>query len=376
MSQKQWGEEIPLDWAIFEKFISEKKETKLQKLDKLKKSFDELLPLSRQEFKDLLRFYHDIGVILYFSSEEPIKNDDRQFQFGTEIVILDIQWFVNSFKYVITDSKQASFNKVIDAAPTREALDTFTTTGEISGAFLRAIWTVTKNQTAVEYKDDMMKYMERLGLMAIEEKSDICFIPSMNRMKVPKDVKSKIHSRLKKSPTLYFRFPVLPVFLFYRLIVCCLKSQWEPLMDGRKCIYIDTAMFYYQKHVLVLGVSESYIQLMLYNDDDQTQEELIQRTFGDVKRKVMKMLYSLTKTFNIDLHYEVGYSCTPTEFGKELENTFLIEKDLFDYNGKQCPLHAHTKDHGVGALRRFAKMIPLTLYGESDEEYEWHAVSF
>ncbi|XP_062572583.1 probable serine/threonine-protein kinase roco5 [Saccostrea cucullata] len=35
-SQKHWGEEIPLDWALFEKFISEKKETKVQKLDKLK----------------------------------------------------------------------------------------------------------------------------------------------------------------------------------------------------------------------------------------------------------------------------------------------------------------------------------------------------
>ncbi|XP_062587468.1 uncharacterized protein LOC134249134, partial [Saccostrea cucullata] len=345
-SQKQWGEEIPFDWAIFEKFISEEKETKLQKLDKLKESFDKLLLISKQEFKDLLRFYHDIGVILYFSSEDPVRN-------SPEIVILDIQWFVNSFKYVMTDSKQASFNKVIDAAPTREALDTFTTTGEISGTFLKAIWTVTKNQTAVEYKDDMMKYMQRLGLIAIEEKSDICFIPSMNRMKVPKHVKSKIHSNPNKSPTLYIRFPVLPVFLFYRLIVLCLKSEWKPLMDERKCVYIDIAMFYYQEHVLVLGVSESYIQLLLYNDDDQMKEESIKGAFSKVKRQVMKILSSLTNTFNVDLHYEVGYSCTPKEFGKELDNTFMTEKNLFVYNGNKCPLHAHAEDHDVRTLSIF-----------------------
>ncbi|XP_062614695.1 uncharacterized protein LOC134276459 [Saccostrea cucullata] len=362
-SQKHWGEEIPLDWAIFEKFISEKKEKKLEKLDKLKESFDEVLFLSRQEFKDLLRFYHDIGVILYFSFKKPRRNDEKLFQIlrrndyqpysGPEIVILDIQWFVNSFKYVMTDSQQASFKKVIDAAPTREALDTFKATGEISGTFLKAIWTVTKNQTALEYKDEMIKYMERLGLMAIEEKSDICFIPSMNRMKVPEHVKSKIHSCLYTSPTLYFRFTVLPVFLFYRLIVLCLKSQWESLMDGRKCIYIDTAMFYYKKHVLVLGVSESYIQLMLYNDDDLMQEESIQRAFSDVKREVMAILSSLTKTFNSTLHYEVGYSCTPTEFGKDLESTFITENVLFKYNGKKCPLHAHAEDHDIRALSVF-----------------------
>ncbi|XP_062582878.1 uncharacterized protein LOC134244637 [Saccostrea cucullata] len=345
ISQKQWGEDIPLDWAIFEKFISEKKEKKLQNLDKLKESFDKLLPLSTQEFKDLLRFYHDIGVILYFAIEEPVRN-------SPEIVILDIQWFVNSFKYVMTDSKQASFNKVIDAAPTREALDTFTTTGEISGTFLKSIWTATKNQTAVEYKDDMMKYMERLGLMAIEEKSDICFIPSMNRMKVPPHVKSKIYSHPNNSPTLYIRFPVLPVFLFYRLIVLCLKQGWKPLMDGRKCIYIDTALFYHHEHVVLLGVSESYIQLLLYNDD-QKHIESIRIAFNKVTREVKKMLSSMTNTFNCDLHYQVGYSCTPTEFGKELDNTFIIEDDLLNYYGKNCPLHALAEDHGVRALRMF-----------------------
>ncbi|XP_062614697.1 uncharacterized protein LOC134276461, partial [Saccostrea cucullata] len=358
-----------------------KKETKLQELDKLKESFDKLLPLSRREFKDLLRFYHDIGVILYFPSEEPMRNEDSHFHFCPEIVILDIQWFVNSFKYVMTDSKQDSFNKVVDAAPTTEALDTFTTTGEISGAFLKAIWTATKNQTAVEYKDEMLNYMERLGLMAIEEKSDICFIPSMNRMTVQEHVKSKINSHPNKSPTLYFEFPVLPVFLFYRLIVLCLKKGWEPLMDGRKCIFIDTAMFYYKEYVLVLGVSESYIQLMLYNDnhtrdgsiqtalrnitemrmlyslqqafDYQMQEISMNMAFINVKREVMEMLSSLTKTFNIDLHYKVGLSCTPTEFGKELDNTFITEDNLFKYNGRKCPLHAYAKDHDVEDLRRF-----------------------
>ncbi|XP_061193728.1 uncharacterized protein LOC133201959 [Saccostrea echinata] len=354
-SQKHWGEEIPMDWAVFEKFISEKKDTKLQKLDKLKESFDELLLISRQEFEDLLRFYHDIGLILYFSFKDPMSDDDPQLHFVSEIVILDIQWFVNSFKYVMTDSKQASFNKVIDAAPTREVLDTFTTTGEISGTFLKEIWTASKNQTAVEYKDDMVKYMERLGLMAIEEKSDICFIPSMNRMKVPLLVKSKIHSRPKKSPTLYLRFPVLPVFLFYRLIVLCLKSHWKPLSDGRKCIYIDTAMFYFQEHILVLGVSESYIQLMLYNDDNLTQEESIQTAFSEVKKKVKIMLSSLTKTFNSNLNYEAGYSCayTPTDFGEELGNTFITEEDLFRNRGIKCPLHALAEDHNIGFLRIF-----------------------
>ncbi|XP_062608122.1 probable serine/threonine-protein kinase roco5 [Saccostrea cucullata] len=277
-TRKQWGEEVPKDWAKFEEFILEEKTTKIQSLLKLKKSFDKLLPLTKQEFADLLHFYHDIGLIIYYSFRDNDIHDYIEPYSESDVVVVDIQWFVNSFKYVVTDLEQenvtevwnkatktdvsdedqnmfeaASTIEVFDAAATIDEFNTFKDTGEISGRFLKAIWENTGNTKAVEYKDDMIKYMERLGIMAIEEKSDVYFIPSMNRMRVPE------HER-----------------------------------------------------VLVLGVSKSYIQLMLY--DDQKQGESMLEAFKNAKQKILKMLSSLTKTFTRDLSYDFGYSCTNTEF--------------------------------------------------------------
>lgn len=50
--------------------------------------------MNETEITETLTFLHRVGSLLYFNDEEELRN----------IVILDVQWFVNAFKCVITDS--------------------------------------------------------------------------------------------------------------------------------------------------------------------------------------------------------------------------------------------------------------------------------
>ncbi|XP_061195037.1 probable serine/threonine-protein kinase pats1 [Saccostrea echinata] len=207
----QWGEVIPLKWANLEKVLNEMKGSgmKIILVQQLKLKNEDL-----PSDKDLdygLRFLHEIGQIVYFA-EEKMK----------DVIIIDVQWFVDAFKYIITDEKhlarESSKNVLIN-------------TGRITEYELKETWENSKNKSYIEHKDDILPYMDRLGLMT-EVQDDASglkyYIPSMNRTDFPDAYKYTINSR-EKTSIMVFRFKTyLPHFFFFRLVVNCL-NEWEAL---------------------------------------------------------------------------------------------------------------------------------------------------
>ncbi|XP_062603354.1 uncharacterized protein LOC134265130, partial [Saccostrea cucullata] len=173
----QWGEGIPLKWANLEKVLIEMKKNgrKVISVQQIKDLKNVDLP-SDKDLDDGLRFLHEIGQIVYFADEKM-----------NETIIVNVQWFVDAFKYIITDEKHlariASTNKRIN-------------TGRITESELREIWEYTSESSYIRHKDVILPYMDKLGLMTEiqdDPSGETYYIPSMNRTELTDDCKAAIN---------------------------------------------------------------------------------------------------------------------------------------------------------------------------------------
>ncbi|XP_062599454.1 probable serine/threonine-protein kinase pats1 [Saccostrea cucullata] len=149
-----WGEELPQSWAMFETFFQEKKIRKILsrvELQSFNKTLPEGIKLHNIEDMDaMLQFFHDVREIIHFNQ-----------QFLNEVIIFDVQWFADAFRNVITDKNHAQEDLFEFASEWNK----FNETGELDEALLSAIWRINNNGY-IEHKEDIMMYMEKLGLLA------------------------------------------------------------------------------------------------------------------------------------------------------------------------------------------------------------------
>ncbi|XP_061192299.1 uncharacterized protein LOC133200528 [Saccostrea echinata] len=219
-SHKRWKESIPKEWAFFEIQINrQKKWDKILDIDDLmidptdNAEVEEENP--REELKskiDMLRYYHDAGKILYFNEK------DLQ-----EYIIIDVQWFIDAFKLIITDTLHF---KGIAAA--QLDWNEYYKTGQLRDELLTEIWKHEDDQLKEQlveadsddldsdieddsryllyHKEVLLNFMQRLGLMAVGEESH--YVPCMNRKEIETAVSDLIHRSEKTSIQLQIYHPV------------------------------------------------------------------------------------------------------------------------------------------------------------------------
>ncbi|XP_062618768.1 probable serine/threonine-protein kinase roco5 [Saccostrea cucullata] len=216
-----WGEKLPCSWVMFEKFFQEKKSLRIMKKEMLL-AFNEALSqeMKLQTVHDIdfmLQFFHDNREILYFNQE-----------ILDCVIILDVQWFANLFKNVITDKNHAEKDLCRFASDWKK----FDQTGELNDTLLTAIWEM-KGIAVSEHKTNVMLYMEKLGLLAkLNDKK--WYVPCMNKRPFP----AECFSSYPTSSILCYVFDVLPVGIFHRLVATCLQIPCEIVTErGELCIY-------------------------------------------------------------------------------------------------------------------------------------------
>ncbi|XP_062614097.1 uncharacterized protein LOC134275821 [Saccostrea cucullata] len=201
----KWEEKISKEWAIFGIHLRQKKEKKIIVTNKINVYDKENNKTIRIE--DMLRFYHDSGKVLYFN--EPELND---------FVIIDVQWFVDAFKNIITDKLhlQGITTPVHD-------WEEYYNTGNLKDTLLTDIWKVYERFEAVRHKYIVLHFMKRLGLVALGEGSH--YVPCMNRKEMNRDTKDIILQSGSRSSVVLYRFEILPFFFFFRLVVACMQEK-------------------------------------------------------------------------------------------------------------------------------------------------------
>ncbi|XP_062583923.1 uncharacterized protein LOC134245663 isoform X2 [Saccostrea cucullata] len=343
-SLPHWGEKIPVQWSIFEHYARSNKEKKIVAMEELK-SMDEFKSMGENDIDDMLRFYQEIGQIIYFSDHGLREN-----------VILDVQWFVDAFKNIITDPTHARpFCRKV------KEWNVFMKTGRISDSTLHKVWTKHNSESYIIQRDKIMPYMEKLGILAkirtqtvekIEhgkvpsdhQTESVYYIPSINKTDITEICKEVIRKG-SKTPILVFSFKTyLPHFFFYRLVVTCF-SKWESLSDDLFC---KNLAFYKEKggdRNIAIGVNKTSIHLQVFTPGCDI--ELRADKTRAIRMHIETMIQRLATTFHQKALYEVGYVCKDMRITEEDEDCFLLEEDVkeLETNERLCPRY-YELNHG------------------------------
>ncbi|XP_062583832.1 uncharacterized protein LOC134245571 [Saccostrea cucullata] len=324
-----WGEELPQSWAMFETFFQEKKICKILSRGELE-SFNETLPEgiklhTTEDMSPMLQFFHDVKEIIHFD-QQILRN----------FIILDVQWFADAFKNVITDKNHAKE----DLFEFASEWDKFDETGELDEALLSAIWEMNNNGY-LEHKEDIMMYMEKLGLLA-EMSDKIWYVPCMNKMRFPAACFSTYHA----SSILCYTFDVLPVEIFHRLVATCIQiPNWEIFTDeDRGCIYQTAAIFVFQDqhHNVMLGMTQSEIQVQVF----VVEGEVDVLTCHQIRENIERILHKLSNTFQKNSDFQVAFKCKSAGFCDSKESA-PISESKFIKETFLCPSCPANKKHRI-----------------------------
>jgi hypothetical protein len=339
--QDRWKETIPTNWALCELVLRElrRKGKKIIPVRILSKKCFVKSDERSTQMGNILKFFHNLGIILYF--------DEGSL---SETVILDIQWFVDSFKNIITDPSH-----VFDAIKNDCDWCAFSENGHIQGKLLATIWSSEYCTVDRCYRSGLLQYMEHLGLVSVGK--DIHYVPCMNKRTFCITQENNLQSIQAKTSVLVFRFPCLPYFLYFRLIVACMaQTEWEVLKDNEICLFRDLACFLYKEHNVVLAVNRNAIQLQVFKPDNGL---IAKDVTLEIRDNVEKLLNGVTGKFHQKITYEVGYQCSKQEVFCEHFDCFVEEEDV------------QRKGKTTGPLQR---LDDRDILSESDLLFYWKQV--
>ncbi|XP_062571501.1 uncharacterized protein LOC134233549 [Saccostrea cucullata] len=338
-----WGEELPQSWAMFETFFREKKLHRILSRGELE-LFNETLPegIKLQTTEDkisMLEFFHDIREIIHFNQ-----------QFLNESIILDVQWFADAFKNVITDKNHAKE----DLIEFTSEWDKFNQTGELDESLLSAIWRMNNN-CYIENKEAILLYMEKLGLLAkMGDKK--WYVPCMNKMQFPVDC----FSSYSASSIICYTFDILPAGIFHRLVATCMQIPWEIFTDGdRGCIYQTAAIFEFedQHHIIMLGMTQTDIQLQVF----VLVGEVDVTVCHQIRERIESFLQNLSNTFENNTKFHVAFKCKPVGFC-DSKGSAVVDESKFTIATFNCPSCPAVEKHVINssAIIRYWKQIQQT----------------
>ncbi|XP_062588701.1 uncharacterized protein LOC134250361 [Saccostrea cucullata] len=335
-----WGEELPQSWAMFETFFREKKIHKILSRGELE-SFNETLPegiklQTTEDIDSMLQFFNDIRDIIHFNQ-----------QFLNESIILDVQWFADAFKNVITDKNHAKE----DLFEFASEWDKFNETGELDETLLSAIWRMNNNGY-IEHKEDILLYMEKLGLLAkMNDKK--WYVPCMNKLQFPVDC----FSSYPASSILCYAFGLLPAGIFHRLVATCMQIPWEIFSDGdRGCIYQTAAIFEFddQHHIIMLGMTQTDIQLQVFVLEGKVDVTVCHQ----IREKIESILQDLSNTLENNIKFHVAFKCKPVGFC-DSKDSAVVDESKFTRSTFNCPSCPAVEKHVINskAITKYWKQV-------------------
>ncbi|XP_062587788.1 uncharacterized protein LOC134249453 [Saccostrea cucullata] len=380
-SNQRWNENIPKEWSFFGIEINQKKILmRIMKISKIRSTASEITDRGEEVFKkveklDMLRYYHDAGKALYF------KEDGLY-----DKVIINVQWFIDAFKHIITD--KLHFTGI---PGTQENWEEYYKTGNLRDQLLVEIWKY-KDEELFEklkkeekysdnesedndsedesdendkryllcHKESLLNFMQRLGLLAIGTESH--YVPCMNRKEIETELLNLIEESESKSSVLVYQFDFLPFFLFFRLVVGCMQENgWKVLRNrGTSCLYKNAALFSYIQYNIVLSVTKESIQLQVFCPIQgiilETEKICL------IQERIEELLNALAGTFNRKIQYVRGFRCRMDKeetIAMDIKEHFLPEKDIPKEDLKlMCPLHSVTDRHIIDTaeLTRYWKL--------------------
>ncbi|XP_056007575.1 uncharacterized protein LOC125666226 isoform X2 [Ostrea edulis] len=331
---------LPAKWMKYEDIfdiIKSEKKTPVISIDDLLEMIDHMeTEMMDVEIYDMLHYFHKNGSILFF-------NMDRL----REIIILDIPWFVDCFKHIITDREHAKEDNGIVNKNVQEKWNLFFEKGLMDSSLYNNLLNTKAANLPQGHQEILGEYLQKLGMMHhIEEfeisehkKINAWYVPCVNtKTFTPKEEK---YVNNEASPILCFQFEdYLPIDLFGRMIVLCLSSGKWCTVSGH--LYKEGA------HMLYRETDESKsdpLQVYLFKAREIITVQVINRSTAElqgtgVRKEIQNTIQELLANFYASSkNCKIGLLCSKKEGYKESSGEHFISMTSKD---KYC--HTCKKD--------------------------------
>ncbi|KAL3887824.1 hypothetical protein ACJMK2_000217, partial [Sinanodonta woodiana] len=359
--QPYWGEEIPARWLPLEQVLMNLRAQGHKVIHRsLLENMNQAggVQISTDELDLFLRFQHEIGTILYFSTE-----------LLKEKIVLEPQWMINALKSLITVEEMF----VLRHAPSVSTMWYEFRNGKLYLELIDALWTKDRNPDLHDNKDHLLLLMEQLNIIAkptlcIDDESEIkelnyFFAPCMLHVEPPREVIfPEPHEHTESSSVMCYVFTgkFLPAPIFHRLLAACI-AQW-PLATKKREKTIENQIFcgcgVFQidnYHKLTLHFS-AYIIFMRVTRQGIKDKTPSPKLCVEVREFIAKVLNKLIGYLGHSLKFEEFIQCP--EYNGESVNS-LIPVDLLKENAEvRCDFHDNIIESN--------KFLKFWFEGESD----------
>ncbi|XP_038061124.1 uncharacterized protein LOC119731912 [Patiria miniata] len=285
------GERIPLNWLTFddqkEKISGGKPVMTLKQVMKGIEMEDE------PELLTMLKFYHDLGHIIYFGGDGAKKSKTLK-----DVVILDPHWLINAFKKIlIVEPRKEQTVKY------RQSWNLLKDEGILEDLLIDLVW-----QSISEHKQALLDLMDKFDLLCkrVDEEEEHSspassmarqpclakasyYVPSMLRQRTSRPI--QLETIEKNSSVFFVDFKeFLPDGLYHRLVVRALR--WSQDLGGRKPdLLYDRASFYVDEHhqfalQMVHQPKRAYIKVSVIRAEVIPPPQSVKKPSADVTRKV------------------------------------------------------------------------------------------
>ena len=354
--QSHWGEKVPISWT--------KLESVLRKLKEISNVFpfsallinilktNDLRINNEEDLLNALMFFNDTGVILFRAE---IK----------DIIILDVQWFVDAFKRIIFDEEHMEVMEYMSALEEFKELNEY---GLLTSKVLNVLW---RNFDFYQYKKSLVNHMKHLDMIA-ELSEDMWYVPCMNKQMFD----SKILDNCNVSSRFCFLFEFLPFIIYHRLVAACINKMgmkpWK--ISAKMCIFHTVTILTYKDdtHRVLIGICDNKERPhrdVPYSIEIQINvtkpREIDTSLTSKLKEDIFQNLTEITQGISSsELYSHVGYRCRLETFGKNVESHILKEEEIsgMEYDCSKCS-QSHIVD--VGSIRRFWE---VSVYCKSKEK--------
>ena len=347
-SQSHWGESVPISWTKLEAVLKKLKESNnVISFSNLLKYFSETNDLEMNKQEDLLNalmFFNDTGVILFRSE---IK----------DIIILDVQWFVDAFKRIIFDEKHMEAMKDMSDFAEFQELNEH---GLLTSTVLNVLW---RNSDFYQHKESLVNHMKHLDMLA-ELSKELWYVPCMNKQKFD----STILDNCNVSSRLCFLFEFLPFVIYHRLVVACInKMEMKPRLNTKsKCFFHKETILNYNDdtHRVLIALcdnKESLHRNFPYSIEIQINvtkpREIDTRITSIIKKLICQNLTVLTQGISsCEVFSQIGYRCRLEPFGKDIESHIIKDDEMLN-SEYDCPKCTQSHIVDVHSIRRFWEVI-------------------
>nr|XP_022287913.1 uncharacterized protein LOC111100394 isoform X2 [Crassostrea virginica] len=324
-SENHWGEIVPISWTKLESILKTLQESCniyiFSNLLKDVQNENDIDINNEEELITALTFFNETGVIL-FQSE--IK----------DIIVLNVQWFVDAFKCIIVDETHIDIKDKGDFVEFDELNDH----GILSNKLLTKLW---KTGTFSEHKISLIFHMKQLDMLA-ELSKEMWYVPCMNKQKYS----CGILENCNVSSTLCFLFQFLPVVIYHRLVVSCINNLgMKPWKSAeRMSIFHSVTILCCNdlNHRVLIGICDNKERTHRehpYSIEIQanvTKPKKIdnQMTFK-LKANIRQILVELTQAFPFykkQNPFPIGYRCRIKPFSGNSDGHIMKEDDMSTSN--------------------------------------------